>query len=234
MSHSSLPESIELYIFKACPFAQRVQMSLIHSQLPYKTIVLTPGEMPDDFTAISPLGNVPVLRINNSETLFESAVITDYIAQISAVSMEPEDELKRAQMRAWSEYFNSCFDALMAVLQASDKDSFEQTNKVLINKFQPLENILPSDGPFFYGEKMMTIDCAYAPLFLRMKTLHELYPAFSLNGLPENSQHWMDSLLACDVLKKSIMGDFHAIFRMFISKMATDKYIDRQLALSQT
>jgi len=229
MSHSALPESIELFLFDFCPFAQRVQISLIHSQLPYKAMLLTPGKMPDDFSAISPLGNVPVLRINNSETLFESAVINDYIAQISPLNMEPDDELQRAQMRAWSEYINNCFGALMAVLQSADKEAFEQANQVLINKFQPLSKVLSSDGAFFYGEKFMTIDSTYAPLFLRMKTLNELYPDFLLDALPKNIQQWMTSLLACEALKKSIMGDFLAIYRSFIGKMAADKYIDRQL-----
>jgi len=229
MSHSVLPESIELFLFDFCPFAQRVQMSLIHSQLPYKATVLTPGKMPDDFSAISPLGNIPVLRINNSETVFESAVINDYIAQISAVNMEPDNELQKAQMRAWSEYSNTCFGALMAMLQAADKEAFEQANQALINKFQPLSKVLSSHGPFFYGEKMTTIDSTYAPLFLRMKTLNELYGAFSLDGLPENIQQWMTSLLACEALKQSIMGDFPIIFRAFIGRMAADKYVDGQI-----
>lgn len=229
MTNSSLPDSIELFLFKVCPFAQRVQISLLQSQLPYQVVVLDPANMPDDFSSISPLGNVPVLRINNSETLFESAVINDYIAQISPISMEPLDELQRAQMRAWSEYSGSCMGALMQVLQAADKDSFEQANKALIDKFQILSEQLTTDGPFFYGQQFTTIDSTYAPLFFRMKILSELFEEFSLDGLPEKIEHWMTSLLDSEPLKKSIMGDFPTIYRRFIANQTGGKYVDSQL-----
>ncbi|MCK5697687.1 MAG: glutathione S-transferase family protein [Gammaproteobacteria bacterium] len=230
MSDCTPPETIELFLFDFCPFAQRVQMSLIQSQLPYKATVLTPGQMPDDFSTISPLGNVPVLRVNNSDTVFESAVINDYIAQISPISIEPKDELQTAQMRAWSEYINTCFGALMGVLQATDEDSFQQANQALINKFQPLSAVLSSqNGGFFYGEQFTTIDSTYAPLFLRMHTLNQLFQPFSLEALPSNIKGWMDTLVNCEPLKKSIVGDFPTIYRSFIARMATDKYIDSQL-----
>jgi len=156
-------------------------------------------------------------------------VINDYIAQISPVSMEPLDELQRAQMKAWSEYSGRCMEDLMQVQQAADKDSFEQANKALIDKFQILSEQLTTDGPFFYGQQFTTIDSSYAPLFFRMKTLSELFEEFSLDGLPEKIEHWMTSLLDSEPLKKSIMGDFPTIYRRFIANQAGGKYVDSQL-----
>lgn len=229
MTHSVPPKSIELFLFDFCPFSQRVQMSLIQSQLAYKTTVLTPGKMPADFLDISPLGNIPVLRINNTDSLFESAVINDYVAQISPISLEPEEALKKAQMRAWSEYANTCLGGLMAVLQAPDEDAFVQANQTLIEKFQPLAKARTEEGAFFYGQQLTTIDTTYAPLFLRMKTLNLLLDNFSLSGLPKNIESWMDSLLVSEALKKSVIGDFPTIYRAFIGRMATGKYVDKQL-----
>jgi len=232
MTISSLPESIELFLFDFCPYAQRVQISLIQSQLPYQAIVLDPDNIPEDFSAISPLGNVPVLRINHTETVFESAIINDYIAQISPISMEPEDELQRAQMRAWNEYAGNCMGALMQVLQAPDKDSFEKANKTLINKFQPLSEQLSTQGAFFNGSQWMTIDATYAPLFLRMKTLSDLFDEFLLDELPENIQHWMFSLLESAALKKSIIGNFPTVYRRFVSRKTNGKYVDGKINLN--
>jgi glutathione S-transferase len=229
MSNTNVPKSIELFLFAICPFAQRVQMSLIHSELPFEKIILDPGNMPDDFSAISPLGNVPVLRVNKTESIFESAVINDYIAQISPVKMEPESEIKRAQMRAWSEYSTACMGAMMQVLLAEDEVMFKQANKALIDKFQVISKQIDSNGPFFYGDLYTTIDSTYAPLFLRMRTLHELFTPFSLEGLPENIEQWMQALLNSYALKKSIIGDFPTIYRKFISNKATGKYIDKQI-----
>jgi len=232
MSNTSTPESIELFLFAICPFAQRVHMSLIHSQLPFEKIILDPSNIPDDFSSISPLGNVPVLRVNNSESIFESAIINDYVAQISPIKMEPDSQIQRAQMRAWSEYGGTCMGAMMQVLQAEDETSFKQANKALIDKFQPLSKQLEAKGDFFYGDLYTTIDSSYAPLFYRMKTLNELFSAFSFEELPDNIKIWMQSLLNSYALKKSIIGDFPSIYRKFISNKASGKYIDKQLATS--
>lgn len=229
MSHSNIPKSIELFLFAICPFAQRVHMSLIHSQLPFEKIILDPSNIADDFTSISPLGNVPVLRVDNTESIFESSVINDYIAQISSIRMEPESQIKCAQMRAWSEYSSTCMGAMMQVLNAEDEIMFKQANKALIEKFQPLSTQLETKGPFFYGDLYTTIDSSYAPLFFRMQTLSELYAPFSLDELPANIKDWMDALLNSYALKKSIIGDFPAIYRKFISNRAAGKYIDTQI-----
>ncbi len=229
MTNSSLPESLELFLFDFCPFAQRVQISLLQGELPYQAITLNPAKMPDDFATISPLGNVPILRVNTTETIFESAVINDYIAQISSISMEPSSELQRAQMRAWSEYSSGCFMALMQLLQAKDKEAFKQANATLISKFTILSKQLLTDGPYFYGQQFTTIDATYAPLFLRMQTIKSLFNDFSLTDLPENIVSWMLSLLECESVKKSVMGDFTAIYSDFIHKKSSGKYLESHL-----
>jgi glutathione S-transferase len=221
-----LPESLELYLFAICPFAQRVNISLIQSQLSYEIKQLDPMNMPDDFAAISPLGNVPVLRVNGSESIFESAIINDYIAQISPVKMEPESELERAKMRAWNEYGTTCLSALMEVVQAEDEKAAAQANESLMSKLNVLSAIISGDGPYFYGENFMTIDSTYAPLFLRMQTLKQLTGHFSLAGMDPQLARWMDALLNVESVQKSILGDFKQMYRNFIGKRAQGKFID--------
>jgi len=221
--------SLELYLFPSCPFAQRVNMSLIRSGMEYSKKVFTPMDMPENFSEISPLGNVPVLVVNNKDSIFESAVIADYIAQISPVSLEPEDETTKAQMRAWCNYSDACFNNFMAVLKAENKEDMMTANQKFIEAFTVLSKQRSSNGPFFYGEQYTTIDSSYAPLFLRMKTLEELFPEFSYENLPENMAQWMDSLCESETLNESIIGNFTEVFKMFLNKMAGSGYINQQL-----
>ncbi len=229
MSVLNTPESIELFLFAICPFAQRVHMSLIHSELPFEKKILDPENIPDDFSLISPLGNVPVLRVNKTEFIFESAVINDYIAQISPIKMEPEDEIKRAKMRSWSEYSTSCMGMMIQVLKSEDEVTFKQNNIMLVDKFQVISKQIENNGPFFYGDLYTSIDSSYAPLFFRMQTLNNLFKLFSLAGLPENVAQWMQALLHSYALKKSIIGDFPDIYRKYISKIAAGKFIDQHI-----
>lgn len=223
------PDSLELYLFPSCPFAQRVQMNLIRSGLNYSKNVFKPDNMPDNFNEISPLGNVPVLLVNGNQSIFESAVIADYVAQISPVSLEPEDEVSRAQMRAWCGYSDSLFSKLMATLKAETKEDMQNANKELISSFDILSTQLKSNGPFFFGEQYTTIDSTYAPIFLRIKILSEIFPEFNYQALPENVQKWMEALLESDTLQQSIIGNFPDVLKMFINFKAGTGYINKHL-----
>ncbi|HWT98543.1 MAG TPA: glutathione S-transferase N-terminal domain-containing protein, partial [Terriglobales bacterium] len=46
-----------------CPYVQRVAIALAEKQIPAGRIYIDLADKPDWFTAISPLGKVPLLRV---------------------------------------------------------------------------------------------------------------------------------------------------------------------------
>jgi hypothetical protein len=62
-----------------------------------------------------------------------------------------------------------------------------------------------------------------------MQTIKSLFDDFSLTDLPENIVSWMVSLLDCESVKKSITGDFTAIYSGFIHKKSAGKYLESHL-----
>ena len=57
---------------------------------------------PDWFLEISPHGKVPVLDVDD-QPLFESNAIAEYLDETVEPRLHPEDAVKRARNRAWSE-----------------------------------------------------------------------------------------------------------------------------------
>lgn len=226
------PEQLELFLFDFCPFAQQVQLILNHAGFEYDKHVLDPANMPRDFKQISPLGNVPVLRVNNQYTVFESLIINHYLASLCADThpLLPDNALQSAQMQAWCSYHNNtCLPALMTVVKAEDEENFTQARKELMDKMQVIAALFDTDKPRFFLSHFSLLDACFTTLFLRMQTLHELLPQFHLDDMPQVLQIWKDHLLSTQVLQQSIIGDFTEVYRRFIGRMGKGKYIDRCL-----
>ncbi|MDH4275939.1 MAG: glutathione S-transferase family protein, partial [Gammaproteobacteria bacterium] len=93
----------ELISFDLCPFVQRSVITMLEKNVAYKITYIDLANPPDWFLKISPFGKVPALRVGD-KTLFESAVINEYLDDITPPSMHPQDPLQRALNRAWIEF----------------------------------------------------------------------------------------------------------------------------------
>ena len=92
-----------------CPYVQRAAIALMEKEVPFERVVVDLANRPAWFTAISPLGKVPLLRVprpgGGESILFESNVICEYLEESQpGVRLHPEDALERAQHRAWMEF----------------------------------------------------------------------------------------------------------------------------------
>ena len=93
----------QLISFKICPFVQRTVIALREKHVDYDITYIDLAARPPWFKAMSPLGKVPVLRVGDT-TIFESAVINEYLDEVYAPRLHPADPLQRARNRAWIEF----------------------------------------------------------------------------------------------------------------------------------
>ena len=94
---------LELISFKVCPYVQRSVITLNHKNCDYKITFIDIMNPPDWFLKLSPLGKIPILKVNGKEVLFESAVINEYIDDVTPGTLKPDDPLTLAKNRAWIE-----------------------------------------------------------------------------------------------------------------------------------
>ncbi len=201
---------IELVSFKLCPFVQRSIITLLYKQVDYKTTYIDINNPPHWFVDISPFSKVPLLRIDGEHVLFESAVINEYLDDITPNRMQPEDPLLRALNRAWIEVGSACLVDLFKLLSTKDEKKFKLKQDEMIDRLDQVEEVL-EDKPFFNGPSLSLVDMAYAPLFMRLAILGRTSPLYNNAELP-NVDAWSKALLALPAVQSSVVPDFEELF----------------------
>lgn len=202
--------SLELISFKLCPFVQRSVITLLEKGHDFQITYINLDAPPSWFKDISPLGKVPVLKIGE-EVLFESAVINEYVDEITPPSLHPTDPLVKAKNRAWIEFGSELLVTQFRLVMSQDQTTFETTLKELQEKLQRLENVV-NGGSFFNGEQFSLVDTAYAPLFMRLDLLKTWTNVDFYGNLP-NIQRWNAALSAKESVQKSVVSDFADLFQ---------------------
>jgi len=220
---------LDLYLYDFCPFCQRIQITAQSNDVEHNIHWLDSANTPDWFYKISPLGTVPVIQVDDSQTIFESAVINEFLDQVGNNDMLPQDPVKRAISRAWIEYASTCQVAFSGLLGAPDKQAFKKARKALIAKFQTLEDALQSGIIAPQADHLSLLDTSLAPLFVRMQLLGQTVEILESDTLPK-LQQWMQWVLKNQAVKNTITEEFPDIFKKFVDHRGPGGYIARKLA----
>ncbi len=220
---------LELVLFDFCPYAQRAVITLNENDIPHKLSYLDPDNLPDWFEEISPFGKVPILRVDGKTTIFESSVINELIAQISASQMLPADPVERSLCRSWTEFASTLLGQITGMLSLQTEEEFNDAKASFNKNLSLLEDQLKDRGPFFTGENFSLVDSTYAPVFTRMTRVNEIVDLYDYVDFPR-IQAWADTLLPLESVKNSVPSDFNTIYAAFIKRRGENGYIDTRLA----
>ena len=199
-------EELELISLKLCPFVQRAVIVLNHKNINYKITDVDLENPPVWFNKISPLKKVPLLKVGEKDILFESAVICEYLDDVTPVKLRPENPLQLAYNRAWIEFGSTCIvDQYMLLLKKTEKEFEEQADQI-VSKLHLVENALDNQ-PFFNGEQFSLVDAAYAPLLIRYEIINSIFPVFDSQSFKKLSG-WSDAVLGLSAVQESIEPDF--------------------------
>lgn len=200
---------LELISFKLCPFVQRAVIVLNEKGVDFDVTYIDLKNPPVWFKEISPLGQVPVLKVGD-EVLFESSVIQEYVDEVNPPSLHPENALKKAKNRAWISFAGDLNMLVFKMIQSKDKAGFDKVYQPILAKLMQIE-AEHSGKDFFNGGKFALIDAAYAPLLMRLDLVSNLCDIAFLSSTPK-MKSWSHKLLAMDCIKKSVVDDFEQIF----------------------
>ena len=200
---------LELISFKLCPFAQSAIILLNTQKIDFEITYINPMDPPDWFKAISPTGQVPLLKVDD-QIVFESSVITEFINDISNTSIHPEDVITKANNRSWIAFSSSIFDDLFGLV-TGDEDKFNASKTSLFAKLEKLEKA-KGDGTFFNGESFNMIDAALAPIFMRLAWMNEFTDnALSISEFKTLSA-WSDAILAVKEVQASVIDGIDDVY----------------------
>lgn len=202
---------LELISFALCPYVQRSVIALKRKNATFEMTYIDLDHPPEWFDQISPLGQVPVLKVEDRETgvrdvLFESAVINEFVDEVVHPALHPKDPLARAKARAWIEYGSTLIMDQYQMSVETDEGVAEEKKRSFFESLARLEPIL-GEGPFFAGGDFSLVDAAYAPLFMRLEILLDLHESWDWKKMPRVAA-WSQALLGVLEVQQSVRPDF--------------------------
>ena len=133
---------LRLISHKLCPYVQRAVIVATEKGIPFERVDIDLANKPDWFLAMSPTGKVPVLEVTGEDgqthILFESAVIAEFLDEISDERLLAADPLHRARERAWIEYASATLADIGRFYSAPTVVEFDDARQALLRRLASL------------------------------------------------------------------------------------------------
>jgi len=216
---------ITLISHRLCPYVQRAAIALTEKGIPFDRIDVDLAAKPTWFTAISPLGETPVLKVGDT-AIFESAVILEYLEETQALPLHPADPLTRAEHRSWIEFASATLNDIWGFYVAPDEAAFAAKAKALTDKFATLEQRL-GPGPYFAADRFSLVDAAFGPVFRYFDVFDRIGEFGILAGKPRVAG-WRKALAARPSVRDAVASDYEARLWNFLE--GRKSYLSRLMA----
>ena len=218
-----------LVSFKTCPWVQRSAIVLREKNTPFEFRHIEPDNRPDWFLAISPHKKVPVLRIDDKVSLFESSAINEYLDETITPRLHPDDPVARAINRAWTDYVPTFSEMVTGQAYADDEAAYKAAIAKIPVAFERLERALAAQGagPLFNGAKYSLVDAAYAPFLQRYVFLDRIRPLGVIEKFPR-LKAWTDVLMRRTSTHSFPEAEFEALYRLNVKRRK--KYLSQFIA----
>jgi glutathione S-transferase len=196
-----------------CPYVQRIAISLVEKGATAERVTIDLAAKPDWFKAISPLGKVPLLRVDD-HVLFESIAILEYLEDTIAPPLHPHDPLQRADHRAWIEYGSVILNDIAGFYNAPDEGTFLAKRTLLTGRFDWLERRVVAD-PCFDGARFSLVDAVFGPIFRYFDTFDDIEPTSMIAAMPKIAR-WRAALAQRPSVRNAVADEYSDVLRRFL------------------
>jgi glutathione S-transferase len=200
-----------------CPYVQRAVIALTEKRVPFERIDVDLANKSQWFSAISPLGKAPVLKVDGT-AIFESAVILEYLEETQPLPLHPSDPLRRAEHRSWIEFGSAVLNDIAGFYGAADETPFMQKAAALADKFKRLEARLEvrlGAGPYFDGERFSLVDAVFGPVFRYFDVFDRIGEFGILAGKPKVVAY-RQALAARPSVRAAVASDYNSRLWTFL------------------
>lgn len=201
-----MTNKLKLISFDLCPYVQRSVIVMLEKGIEHERVYIDLKNKPDWFLQISPTGKVPVLQVEEKGELFESAVICEYLNEITPETLHPKDPFETAKHRSWIEFGSGILNSIGGFYSATNQETFEAKQKELQLKFGQVE--LAIKGPHFEGSSFYVVDAVYATIFRYFDVIESIQEFHFFTYTPK-IQTWRKALSQRDSVKNAVLTTYH-------------------------
>ena len=208
----------ELVSFELCPYVQRVRMIMLSRGIEHNVNYIDIVDPPAWFFDLSPLGQVPLLRLNEEEALFESSAICEYLNEVHGLRIWSEDPKERALERAMVGVSSACLSDLATALASEEHSGFARARASLEDKWDWLNDVMDErEGPLYGGNTIAMADAAFASIACQLGVVNHKLELLDADGV-ENVAEWFSALNEHPTISESIVGNFDELFAKSIER----------------
>jgi glutathione S-transferase len=204
---------LQLVSHDLCPYVQRAVIALAEKGVAFERIDVDLAAKPDWFLKLSPLGKVPLLKVDD-EVIFESAVILEYLEETQPRPLYPAEPLARARQRAFIEFGSAILSDIWGMEVAQDRRALDTKIKALTGKFARVEAEL-GQGPWFAGKTFGLVDAVFAPVFRYFESFDAIFDHGILAQKPKVAA-WRAAIHARPSVRDAVVPDYRDRLDRFI------------------
>ena len=201
---------LKLISFKICPFFQQVKATLAAKNIPY---VMQYADFDNCLFDVSPNGKAPVLITESGAVLFDSDAIIGYLETRYPDKMPTTDVEQAALSKAWALQASKNYVAQCSAMRSESKEAFERLSETFKKSLIKMEARM-ANTPFVSAHQVSQVDIAWLPL-LHRAALMETHTGYDFFADLPKIKAWQTSVLALDLVKKSVSEDFENVFTDF-------------------
>ena len=149
------------------PYGRKVRVVLLEKKIPFQLQIENPWLPDSPVPGFNPLGKVPVLMLEDGESVFDSRVIVEYLDHVSPVAhLIPSEPKSRMAVRGVEALADGVTDAAVAVYLEKKRPSEQQSSDWLMLQektlFRGLEALSEALGEksWYLGNSMTLADVA--------------------------------------------------------------------------
>lgn len=110
------------------PYTRKVRVALAEKRMECEFITDSPNTPDSMIARYNPLGKIPVLVLDDENTIFDSRVIVEYLDNATPGNrLIPEEKRPRIQVRRWEALADGCTDAAIALVNEKKKLAAQQS-----------------------------------------------------------------------------------------------------------
>ncbi len=206
-------ESLELVSHNLCPYVQRSIITLDEKNIIHRRTYIDLSNKPDWFLRMSPTGTVPLLLVNGKDVIFESAVICEFLNEVTPGSLHPDSSITKAQHRGWIEFASQILNNIAKLYNAKTSTEYKNQASELSTKFSHLESSVAL--PYFAGDAFSMVDAAFGPVFRYFDTMDPFLPHDVFSGYTK-VQAWREILSNRPSIKNAVDPEYPSNLERFL------------------
>ena len=151
---------------RTSPYVRKIRVVLAERGLPYEFVEESAWSVDTTVPRYNPLNKVPALVLDNGESIYDSAVISEYLDAISGSVLIPGDAVERARVRRGEALGDGLADAgITAFLERKREVSRQDPSWIgrQLDKVNSSINVISKElgrNAFLGGDKLNLADIA--------------------------------------------------------------------------